>query len=221
VADREEPIHGRLFRIKDREFDGGIAMPSPGEIRVILSAPAAWFEAVVGVDSNDLGYYANKAAAEWKPRGGGEPEVFRSPSLKEGMAGIPVRVNLAARAIPAETDAVGEKSRFYQAEWTRRLGAGKSKMADGSEIRLADLPWVRWRSRRRSGCRFRTATKGGPSRELLREWMVSRQTRPIDQNRTEYTLAYSHPSANVTVRAVAGNTTTFRRGMDALFQEHG
>ena len=112
-------IHGRLFRIKDREFDGGIAMPSPGEIRVILSAPAAWFEAVVGVDSNDLGYYANQgrggveAAVEVESR-----EVFRSPSLKEGMAGIPVRVNLGgAREFRLRLDAVGEKSRFYQAEW--------------------------------------------------------------------------------------------------------
>jgi alpha-galactosidase len=199
-------IHGRLFRIKDREFDGGIAMPSPGEIRVILSAPAAWFEAVVGVDSNDLGYYANQgrggveAAVEVESR-----EVFRSPSLKEGMAGIPVRVNLGgAREFRLRLDAVGEKSRFYQAEWDQADWAlAKVKLADGSEIRLADLPVGPLAEPPAIGLPFSYRYEGRPSRELLREWMVSRQTRPIDQNRTEYTLAYSHPSANVTVRAVA------------------
>jgi alpha-galactosidase len=202
----KDRIHGRLFRIKDREFDGGIAMPSPGEIRVILSAPAAWFEAVVGVDSNDLGYYANQgrggveAAVEVESR-----EVFRSPGLKEGTAGIPVRVNLGgAREFGLRLDAVGERSRFYQAEWDQADWAlAKVKLADGSEIRLADLPVGPLAEPPATQLPFSFRYEGHPSRELLREWMVARQTRPIDQNRTEYTLAYSHPSANVTVRAVA------------------
>ncbi|MGA2115803.1 MAG: alpha-galactosidase [Bryobacteraceae bacterium] len=199
-------IHGRLFRIKDREFDGGIAMPSPGEIRVILSGPAAWFEAVVGVDSNDLGYYANQgrggveAAVEVESR-----EAFRSPSLKEGMAGVPVRVNLGgAREFGLRLDAVGEKSRFYQAEWDQADWAlARVKLADGSEIRLADLPVGPLAEPPATQLPFSFRYEGHPSRELLREWMATRQTRPIDQNRTEYTLTYSHPSANLTVRAVA------------------
>lgn len=49
-------IQGRALRIKDREYERGIVMPSPGEIHVTLATPAASFEAVVGTDSNDLGY---------------------------------------------------------------------------------------------------------------------------------------------------------------------
>ena len=79
-------IKDRSFRIAARAFDKGIAMPSPGEIVVRLPAPASHFDAVVGVDSNDLGYYANQG------RGGVEAsihangrELFRSPYLKEGI----------------------------------------------------------------------------------------------------------------------------------------
>jgi alpha-galactosidase len=195
-----------LLRIKDQEFDRGVVMPSPGEIRVILSAPAAWFEAVVGVDSNDLGYYSNQGrggvAASVEVEG---HEVFRSPDLKEGMAGVPVRVNLGgAREFGLRLEAVGEKSRFYQAEWDQADWAlAKVKLADGSETWLADLPVGPLAEPAATGLPFSFRYDGRPSRELLGEWMVARESRRIDQNRTEYTLTYSHPSASVTVRAVA------------------
>jgi hypothetical protein len=50
---------GRTFRIRDKQYERGLAMPSPGEILTRLPGPGAAFEAVVGVDSNDLGYYSN------------------------------------------------------------------------------------------------------------------------------------------------------------------
>jgi len=55
----KDRIRGRKFHIAGQDFERGIAMPSPGEVEVQLSAPAASFEAVLGVDSNDLGYYSN------------------------------------------------------------------------------------------------------------------------------------------------------------------
>ena len=52
-------IKDRLFNIAGQSFERGVAMPSPGEIVVRLPVAAAHFSAVVGVDSNDLGYYSN------------------------------------------------------------------------------------------------------------------------------------------------------------------
>ena len=52
-------IKDRLFNIAGQSFERGVAMPSPGEIAVWLPSAAAHFSAVVGVDSNDLGYYSN------------------------------------------------------------------------------------------------------------------------------------------------------------------
>ena len=43
----------------DRRYDGGLAMRSPGEITAILPSGANLFRAVIGVDSNDVGYYSN------------------------------------------------------------------------------------------------------------------------------------------------------------------
>ena len=199
-------IRGRLLRIKDQEFARGVVMPSPGEIHVILEAPAASFQAIVGVDSNDLGYYSNQG------RGGVEAsvqvdnrEVFHSPHLTEGVRGVPVNVNLEnAREFRLKLEAVGEKSRFYQAEWDQADWAmAKVKLADGREMWLADLPVGPIEAPPAAEPPFSFRYDGRPSQDALSEWKVTRATRRIDPNRTEHTIAYSHPSGNVTVRAVA------------------
>src|ERR1039458_5558551 len=95
----KDRIRGRKFRIAGQDFERGIAMPSPGEVEVHLSAAAASFEAVLGVDSNDLGYYSNAGRGNVvaSVEAGGR-EVFRSPVMHEGMPGIPLKVDLAGAA---------------------------------------------------------------------------------------------------------------------------
>ena len=109
----------RTFRIADKQYEHGLAMPSPGEILVRLPGPGAAFEAVVGVDSNDLGYYSNAgrgsvvASVEVVGR-----ETFRSAVLHEGVPGVPAKVDLGgATEFSLKLTAVGERPRTYQAEW--------------------------------------------------------------------------------------------------------
>ena len=52
-------VEGHRFRILDREYSRGLHFSSDGKVRIELAAPAKSFEAVVGVDSNDIGYYSN------------------------------------------------------------------------------------------------------------------------------------------------------------------
>ena len=52
-------VQGHHFRIVDQEYSRGLHFSSDGKVRVVLAGPAKSFEAVVGVDSNDLGYYSN------------------------------------------------------------------------------------------------------------------------------------------------------------------
>ena len=52
-------VQGHHLLIADKEYTRGLHFSSDGKVRVMLSAPARWFEAIVGVDSNDLGYYSN------------------------------------------------------------------------------------------------------------------------------------------------------------------
>lgn len=205
-AIEKNSIRGRALRIRDREFRRGVVMPSPGEIHVLLAAPAASFEAVVGTDSNDLGYYANQG------RGGVEASVevrgkavFRSPYLKEGIAGVPVNVDLGgAREFRLKLAAVGEKSKFHQEEWDQADWAdARIRMADGTTVWLADLPVGPLEPPAAVELPFSFRYDGRPSGEFLREWLVKRQTRRVDAARIEHRLTYSHPASALEVRAVA------------------
>ena len=199
-------IRGRRLRIRDREFDRGIAMPSPGEIHVVLAEPAARFTAIVGTDSNDLGYYANqgRGGVEASVEAGGR-ELFHSPYLKEGIAGVPIDVPLAgAREFRLKLAAVGEKSRFHQAEWDQADWAmAKVTLAGGQELWLADLPVGPLEPAPSTELPFNFRYDGRPAREFLREWVAAHSTRQLDTNRTEHTLTWTHPSANLVFRAVA------------------
>jgi len=139
----KDRFRGREFRIAGQDFERGIAMPSPGEVEVYLSAPAASFEAVLGVDSNDLGYYSNAGRGNVvaSVEAGGR-EVFRSAVMHEGMPGIPVKVDLAGAAgFRLKLAAAGERTPTYQAEWDQADWAdARMRMMDGTTVWLAALP---------------------------------------------------------------------------------
>jgi alpha-galactosidase len=44
---------------------------------------------------------------------------------------------------------------------------------------------------------------GKPSAELLKSWTLKRETRSLDENRTEHTLTYTDPETKLTVRCVS------------------
>ena len=199
-------IRGRALRIREQEFRRGIVMPSPGEIQVKLAAPAAAFEAVVGTDSNDLGYYANqgRGGVEATVEAGGR-ELFHSPYLKEGVTGVAVNVNLGgAREFRLKLTAAGEKSKFHQEEWDQADWAdARIRMVDGSTVWLADLPVGPLEAPATVELPFSFRYDGRPSSALLREWRLQRESRQMDARRTEHTLKFSHPSSALEVRAVA------------------
>ncbi|MCC6585154.1 MAG: alpha-galactosidase [Bryobacterales bacterium] len=196
-------IRGRLLRIKEQEFDRGVVQPSPGEIRVVLEKPAAAFEAMVGVDSNDLGYYSNQG------RGGvvasievGGREAFRSPLMKEGLAAAPVKVDLGgAREFSLKLAAAGEKSRYHQAEWDQADWAmARIKLVDGSEVWLADLPVGPFEGAPAATLPFSFRYDGQPAAVPEN---VSRSRRELDANRTEHRVEYTVAGSTLQVRLAA------------------
>ena len=136
-------IEGHPLLIVDQTFDNGIAMRSPGEIVVRLSSSASSFEGIVGVDSNDLGYYANtgRGSVVASIEAGGR-QLFESPLLHEGMKGMPFRVELGgAREFTLRLKAVGERPATYQAEWDQADWADATiTLSDGSKLLLSSLP---------------------------------------------------------------------------------
>ncbi|MFN0172208.1 MAG: alpha-galactosidase, partial [Bryobacteraceae bacterium] len=109
-----------------------------------------------------------------------------------------------AREFRLKLASAGEKSRFHQAEWDQADWAmAKIRLASGDILWLADLPVGPLESPPTAGLPFSFRYDGRPSSDLLREWVLTRETRKIDANRTAHTLAWSHPSSSLTVRAAA------------------
>src|SRR5260370_7960899 len=89
----KEMIKDRHFRIVNKEYQRGLHFPSVGKVMVHVPGVAESFEAVVGMDSNDVNYYDSslRGNAIASVEVGGR-EAFRSAVLREGMHGVPVKV---------------------------------------------------------------------------------------------------------------------------------
>jgi len=199
-------IEGHPLLIVDQRFDSGLAMRSPGEILVRLPSGARTFQGVLGVDSNDVGYYANtgRGSVVASIEAGGR-QLYESPVLHEGMKGIPVRVELdGEREITLRLKAVGERPATYQAEWDQADWADATvTLTDGSRLSLSALPIgpLAQDYARTPPFSFRYGDK--LSADLLKNWPVERSTRQLDDQRTEYTSIYEDPATHLIVRCVA------------------
>jgi alpha-galactosidase len=197
---------GRKFLIAGQEYQRGLAMPSPGEVLVRLPASGAVFQAAVGVDSNDLGYYANtgRGSVVASVEAGGS-EKFRSGVLREGLTAVPVKVELGgATEFRLKLAAVGERPRTYQAEWDQADWAdAKVELSDGRTLWLADLPRGPLPGPFSAEPPFSFRYGDRPSSALLRTWPVSRTSRPLDSHRTEYVSTYTDPQTGLIVKGVA------------------
>src|SRR5580704_16849762 len=130
-------IKDRRFNIAGKSFERGVAIPSPGEIVVRLPVAATHFSAVVGVDSNDLGYYSNggRGSVIAAVEANGQT-LFRSAVLREGLEGVPISVDVkGAREIKLTLTPIGEHGRTYQAEWDQADWAdARVTLADGRDV---------------------------------------------------------------------------------------
>jgi alpha-galactosidase len=202
---RRNRIQDRRFLIAGSHFERGVAMPSPGEIVVRLTGPAERFRAVVGVDSNDIGYYSNggrgSVVASVEVNG---QEAFRSPGLHEGLAGIPIDVDLkGAREFTLKLTAVGERKPTDQAEWDQADWAdAQVTLAGGSKLWLADLPLGPLSGAYSAAPPFSFRYGGKDSTELLQSWRQERLSRQLDAIRTEHVVTYTDPQTGLLVRCM-------------------
>ena len=135
-------IKGASSALQIRQYQRGINA-SAGIVTVHLPGPGKSFAAVVGVDSNDVGYYSNagRGSVTDSVEVAGK-KVFSSAVLHEGMPGVPVNVGLAgAREFALEVKPVGGRKPWDDAAWDQSDWAdARITMQDGSTIWLADLP---------------------------------------------------------------------------------
>jgi hypothetical protein len=93
-------IKGHALRIANTQYQKGINA-SVGTVTVHLPGGGASFAAVIGVDSNDVGYYSNAGRGAVVASVGVEgKKVFTSAVLHEGMVGVPLKVGLGGATEP-------------------------------------------------------------------------------------------------------------------------
>ncbi len=195
----KDRIIDRKLRIAGRYFEHGLAMRAPGAVTVHLPGPAARFQAVVGVDSNDAGYYSNSGrgsvVASVAANGA---EQFRTNTLREGLAGVEVNVDLkGASSFTLKLDAVGVRPPIYVREWDQADWAeARVQLLDGSTVKLSSLPIAPLPRMHAAGAPFSFRLGGRPSTEFLKSWKTSVSTRAVTGG-TEYRTVYTDPETGL------------------------
>jgi hypothetical protein len=125
------------LRIGRNVYERGLYCHANSRLTIRLPGPATTFRAVIGVDSNE------------QTRGGrgsvvfavqvGDREVFRSDTLREGLAGVPIQVELGGtHEFELRVEDGGDGISCDQADWAD----ARVTLANGDEVWLGDLPWV-------------------------------------------------------------------------------
>jgi len=191
---------GKPMRIVDKSYTRGLYCHAMSKIIVRLPGEGAEFTAVVGVDSNEQ-TSGGRGSVHFAVQVNGQ-ERYKSPLLREGMAALPAKVDLAGASeflllVDDGDDGIG----CDQADWAE----AKVRMKDGREIWLADLPLTEGAARRplSTDPPFAFVYDGKPSAELLKNWKAVRSSRDADANRIEHTLKYSDEGTGLQVRCVA------------------
>jgi alpha-galactosidase len=198
-------IKGHVFRIANTPYQRGINA-SAGTVTVHLPAPGKSFAAVVGVDSNDVGYYSNAgqgSVADSVEVAG--KKVFASTVLHEGMPGVPLKVDLGgASEFTLEVKPVGDRKPWDDPTWDQSDWAdARVTLQDGSTIWLADLPVGPLPETYALDPPFSFRYGGKWSGDLLKTWKLTRSAKALDADRTEYTLLYRDSGTGLAVRCVA------------------
>jgi len=192
--------NGKPMKIVNAEFTRGLYCHAPSKIIVRLSGPGGTLTALAGVDSNEQTGGGRGSVAFVVSVGG--TEKFRSGVMREGMPGQPVTVDLGgATEFIMQVEETPDGSEGDQADWAE----AKVTLNDGREIWLADLPFKDEESRRLFAAEapFSFTYGGKPSAELLKTWALKRQSRKLDDQRTEHTLTYTDPQTALVLRCVA------------------
>jgi alpha-galactosidase len=190
---------GTPLNIAGTQYVRGLYCHAASSLIVRLPGPAQRFTAVVGVDANGQ-TSGGRGSVVFRVRMEGK-DLWRSGLMREGMAGAAVTAELSgAREFSLDIQDGGDGISCDQADWAE----AKVTLADGSEIWLGDLPVEGvQRGPHSMDPPFSFNYGGKSSRELLPGWKCTRETRAVDEQRTEHTLRYADPDSALEVRCVA------------------
>ena len=191
---------GKPLRIVDKSYTRGLYCHAVSKIFVRLPGEGAEFTALAGVDSNE-NTSGGRGSVQFTVQVQGQ-ERFKSPLLREGMAGVPVQVALdRATEFTLLIDDGGDGISCDQADWAE----ARVTFANGRSLWLSDLPLTEGAGRKplSTDPPFVFNYGGKPSAALLPQWQVARASRDLDALRVEHTLTYMDDATGLQVRCVA------------------
>ena len=167
---------GRPLTIADQEYQRGLLAHAPSKLVVQLDSPGKVFSAIVGLDSNEA-TRPGLGSVVFSVTVGGKV-VAQSPVLREGMQGVPLRIDLdGATSFVLEATDAGDGIASDHADWA----AAKVVLADGTERWLSELP----EASEGLDLPFSFVYGGTPSKWLLPAWERKDETRVLDENRLQ------------------------------------
>jgi alpha-galactosidase len=191
---------GFPLQIANHVYQRGFHCPSTGTITVHLPSAASSFDAVIGVDSNDLSYYspAGRGHAIVTVESGGK-ELFRSQPMAEGQDAVQVHVPLQG----ANEFTLQIKGTKEDAPWDQVTFADAAvTLSGGKVLQLDELPVGPIAAQADATAPFSFVYAGVSSREFLKGWKLTRSSRRIDEFRTEETQTYKDPATGLELRVV-------------------
>lgn len=203
----KETRKGFPLRIAGQMYRRGFNVPSTGSIQVHLPAESSAFDAIIGVDSNDLSYYS--------PTGRGHIRVsievqgrsdYRSTEMAEGGDAIHVHVPLpAVRDFSLIVEAPKEESLWNQVD----VANATATLIGGQTVALDDLRVGPLGANTKPTVPFSFEYDGVSSSDFLPGWQSTQNSRHIDETRTEHITTYRDPKTGLEVRAVATTYSDF------------
>jgi len=196
---------GRALNIAGQEYTRGLYCHAVSDVVVRLPGPGARLTAVVGVDSND-NTRPGRGSVVFSVSVGGR-RLFESPLLSEGMAAVPVDVDLGgATEFPLEVGDGGDGISCDQSDWAD----ARVTLTGGEEVWLGDLPIVSGRRAPYSTTppfSFRLGDRDFA--QVLAESEIERGTRELDADKIEHTLTLRHAVTGLEARCVAVEYRSF------------
>lgn len=191
---------GTPYQLGDQTYAHGIAFNANKHLLVQLGRPAARFTADVGLENNDdtqRGEASGSGSVTFHVLVKGV-EVFTSSVLrrKDGARKLDVPLGGATEFEIRVKDA-GDGRGWDQALWAEALVT----LADGSRVRLQDLPWAGETPVNPFAMSFNYS--GTNSTALLPEWKRETRSAPASGSRTERVLTWRDPATGLEVRVEA------------------
>lgn len=204
VLSNNDPVqrnsrNGRPMNMAGTTYTRGLYCHAVSKVVVKLPGAGKRFSALVGVDSNEQ-TSGGRGSVVFSVSCQGR-ELFRSDVLHEGHKPVPVDVQLSgATEFILEVGDAGDGIACDQSDWAD----ARVELADGSTVWLGDLPILDVANKTFSTDILFSFTYGGrPSSEFLASWQIHHSTKKLDSSRTQHTVTYTDPKAELVVRCVA------------------